>query len=151
MPKKLKKLGWIHGNKARIQTGHKTFDRYCTYLGTGNICGDGQLGGCIRPANEVECNGRLFEHGALRQFDLDPFRKAFPMSSQLLDKIRKATETEPAILYALYHYKGDRMTCHGFILTRGSSQNYRRIWTECTGPTHKSQQVIDWCKDYSST
>lgn len=144
-------LEWENPNKAKIETGHKGFDKFCNCLGTGNIYSDGQAGACIRPKTETECNGRTFPEGALRDFDLAPFRKSLRMPGWVEQKILKDTETEPANLSALFHFRGDHLVVHGFILTKNAAGNHKLLWKTATGPTRKSQDVLDWCAKRIST
>lgn len=139
----MKKLEWIHGNKARIETGHKTFDRYCTCISTGNVIGDGQYSSFIRPRSETECNGFTFPAGACQDFDLQHF-KGLPKS--LRDFI--AQQEKSVILYEFFHEKRGKRVSHGYIITQGNYPNYKLVKMCVTGPTHKSFQVLNWVKDY---
>lgn len=109
-------LEWENPNKPRIETGHKAFDKFCNYLGTGNVFSDGQTGACIRPKNETECNGHTFPEGALRDFDLRAFQN-LQMPAWVKSQVLRDTETEPANLSAIFHCKGDKTVVHGYILT----------------------------------
>lgn len=148
--KKPTPLEWENPNKAKIETGHKAFDKFCNCLGTGNIYSDGQVGVCIRPKSETECNGRTFPEGALRDFDLKPFR-SLGLPHNVALQVLAATETEPANLSALFHYKGDRITMHGYVLTKNTEGNHKLLWKTATGPTKKSRDVVDWCAKRIST
>ena len=143
------KLKWKTPTKPEISTGHKAFDRFCNYLGTANVLSDGQFGACIRPRTGTECNGRSWPPGELRDFDLKPFRTKMPPS--LEKRVLEATETQGANLSMIFHYNKDRMIVHGFILSTGASEGHRLILSKCTGPTRKSQDVIDWVAKRIST
>lgn len=138
-----KKLTWIHGNKARIETGCKTFDRFCTCISTGNVIGDGQSSGYIRSFNETECNGRQWEPGQLRKFDLDAFQ-------QLPRHVRAYVEglEQACILYCFWHEKDERLTIHGYVVTTAKYNDERHLRTFVTGPTYKSHLVMEWVRDY---
>ena len=144
-------LKWVHGNKALIETGHITFDRYCNCIGTGNICSDCQMGACIRPRTETECNGRTWKEGELRDFDLKPFRESLHIPPNVYRRVLEATETEGANLSVFYHYRGSKITVHGYILTKGYEENHKLLWKIPTGPTKKSAEIIDWCAKRVST
>ena len=144
-------LEWENPNKAKIETGHKAFDKFCNCLGTGNIYSDGQTGACIRPSTETECNGRTWKPGELRDFDLKPFRTSHKMPGWVEARILKDTEAEPANLSAIFHCKGDKTIVHGYILTKNASGNHKLLWKTTTGPTGKSQAVIDWVAKRIST
>lgn len=132
-----KQLTWIHGNKARIETAHKGFNRYCVSLCPGNVIGGGQQSSFIRPYAEVECNGRKFPAGELRAFDLAQF-------DNLPQHVESAVkqQTESVILYRLY---SDGVT-HGYILAAGACNGLIRAFP--TGPTWKSRAVLEWCAPY---
>lgn len=149
--KKIPKTGWSHPDKARIETGHKAFDKFCNYLGTGNVIGNGQFSNYIRPENETECNDRIFAAGELRDFDLKPFKNGYKLPDYLEKVVKAHTRTECAILYVLSHYVGKNQTIHGFLLTKGADQNHKLIMQQTTGPTHKSQDVLNWCRSFLST
>ena len=40
---------WVNGNKMKIETGHKTFDRQTNIISTGNIIANTLWGFFIRP------------------------------------------------------------------------------------------------------
>jgi hypothetical protein len=138
-------------NKIKVTTGHKTFDRFCNYLGTGNVVSDGQWGSFIRPETETECNGMVWKPGELRDFDLKPYRESLRMPAHIDRRVLAATETEDAILSAIFHYNGDKRIVHGYILTKNSSGNHKLLWAISTGRSYRSQHVLDWCAQRIST
>jgi len=141
----VKKLEWIHPNKARIETGHKAFDRYCVCLGTGNQWGPGQFSNCIRPRSETKCNGMDFPPGYLNKSDLD----VYPDLPRWLRKRIEDLDI-PTILYQFFHFRNGKKTIHGYLVTAGHSGNHELLIECCMGPTSKSQRVLDWVKDYVS-
>jgi hypothetical protein len=144
----MRKLEWIHGNKARIETGHGEFDRQCTAVMTGNVIGGGQYSNHVRPRLETECNGRENQPGHLRDFDLQHFELPAHVRKAVVD----ATESECAILYRFSHYsyKKHEHVNHGYVLTRGHDRDHALIATFVTGPSAKSRAVIEWVKDFVS-
>ena len=47
----MKEKQWLNGNKMKINTGHKTFDKQTTYITEGNVLAATQYGSHIRPYN----------------------------------------------------------------------------------------------------
>lgn len=147
----MEKLTWLNGNKARIETGHKTFDRQCETLSTGNIWGTCLNGGYIRPRSELECNGRVNPEGHLQDFDLNSF-KGLP------ERIRRfcAAQFQSVILYELRHwgkklpYGERRKVIHAYIVTLGHEGDHKLLQIFMVKNGQKSWNIANWCKDYIS-
>jgi hypothetical protein len=148
----MKKLEWIHRNKAKIETGHKTYDRQCVALMTGNVVGPGQHSSYIRPVSQTRCNEMDFPVGNLRAYDLQAFPGLPPAVLKYLEGCKSQV-----ILYKFSHFTHNPSCSwrrieivHGYVVTLTSNEDHRFLRSFVTGPTNKSWQVIDWCKDYIS-
>jgi hypothetical protein len=112
----LKELEYLSNTRIRIDTGHKTFDRQCDYLDTGNVSGDVQFSWYIRPISETSCNGLSFAPGRLFEFDITTF-KELPSSTR--DWIRNLNRE--IILYEFRHFRRaegkERKFIHGYVVT----------------------------------
>jgi len=134
----MKKIVWVNGNKMLFESAHSTFNRQTNLISTGNIISNTQRGGYVRPYTETECNGFTRPPGHLRDFDLNGWDR---MPGFVRDKVCDLTETEPVILYRFHHYKDD-----GWLVTDGwviTSTDHELLWSTVTGPTWKSESVID--------
>lgn len=117
----MKKIIWDNPNKMHIETGHKGFDKACKCLFTGNAYSDTQSSSFIRAKTNTECNERSFPEGELRNFDLE-CTNFDRIPCNFRDKILEATDTEPAILYKIFHYKDGHQSVHGWILTKTDNE-----------------------------
>ena len=146
----MKKLTWINGNKARIETGHKTFDKQCECLSVGNVMGTCQSSSFIRPWSETECNGKTdYEPGHLQKFDLELFREV-PL--YLRDFIK--TQSKSVILYELRHwikkpYGENQKVIHAYLVTTGDD-DHKLLKIVMRNTSAKSYAIVEWCKDYLS-
>ena len=143
----MKKLTWIHGNKALIETGHKTFDRQCECLSTGNVMGTCQKSWFIRPRSELECNGRVNAPGHLQDFDLGSFKN---LPGHIGDYIKAQSKT--VILYELRHwvkkpYSERQKVVHAYIVT---DYDHKLLRVFNVNRSAKSYAIAEWCKDYIS-
>jgi hypothetical protein len=146
----VKRLEWINGDKAKIETGLKAFDRFCTCIMTGNHIGDGHSSAYVRPWNEIECNGKKdYEPGHLQNFDLKPWRE-HGLPRNVDEYLVAFAKDECVILNKFWHYRRGNKVVHGYIITRGDKHCHRLLAQFCTGPTSKSRDVLNWCRDYVS-
>ena len=127
---------------------HKSFTRASNhptsgYLGRGNVYSDVQSSTYVRPYSQTNCNGMDFVPGRLRDFDLKPFLRHMPI--RLRDEVRIFTQDEPAILYKFFHFRARKRTEHGWLLT---TTDHQLIFQNVTGPTWRSQSVIEACRSY---
>lgn len=157
----MKKIEWINGNKMKIATGHRTFDRQTNIISTGNIIANTETGFYLRPSQETECNGQSFSPGHLQNYDLQSF-------SHLPDHIRKEVKAltdqyHGAILYKFFHYYkpreyyqysrrvyreyGETQYIHGYILTT-TEHHILRIYP--TDYTMKTWGILEECARYVS-
>ena len=66
----MKEKVWDNPNKMHFESPHKTFNRQCALISTGNQIGDVVTSNYIRPFAEVECNGKVNPEGHLQDWDL---------------------------------------------------------------------------------
>ncbi len=126
---------WRDGNHQLFESGHKTFDRQVDCVSTGNVIGHVQLSSHIRPYAETECNGRVWQSGHLRAFDLKNWQLPCHVRQCVLDM----TEINAVWLYEFRHWRGEEKIVHGYVIT-----NYEHDLLDyfITGPTYKSELVI---------
>jgi|CZKV01.1.fsa_nt_gi hypothetical protein len=139
-------------DRYQVATGHKAFDRYCSYITYGNIHADGQYGNFIRAFTETRCNGFTFSPGYLRDSDLRTFKEEFRLPAHVLAAVLRDTHHDGGVLYVFWHgskYSRRGRTVHGYLLT-GRDELYTLRWLKATGPTCKSWNILDWCKDFIS-
>lgn len=112
----LKQIEYVTDNRVRINTGHRTFDQQCEYLGTGNVFGHVQYSRYIRPVSETSCNGLSFAPGHLFDSDVRTFRD---LHSSLLAWLRGLNRS--IILYEFRHFRRsqgiERKYVHGYVVT----------------------------------
>ena len=151
----MKTKEWLNPNHMLINTGHKTFDKQCECLSTGNVYGTCQYSSFIRPRTATECNGFSNPEGHLRDFDLQHFRDGLRSWPYVLQCILEATETQQCILYEIRSWTHDRRSfhankrkiIHGYILT---DTNHKRIKVFITGRSWKSTQIMGVVQEYVS-
>lgn len=129
-----------------IATEHKTFNRQCDYIGTGNVYSNTQTSSYIRSVDTVECNGRISQPGHLRNFDLKQFERLLrPSDRSRVDKYKN----RQIILYVFFHYRKHHLPLfqskpakhiHGIVIT-GDSHELLDRWI--VGPTWKSNDIIE--------
>lgn len=128
-----------------VITGHKTFDRYANYIGSGNVTSNVQFSSYIRPESHMlRPDGVRVPPGSLRDFDLRPFRKA-GLPAFVERAVLNATKHEPAILYRFSHPQQNprRSVVDGYVLTRDDHDLHALIEFWVTGPTHASARIIE--------
>ena len=108
-----KKVEWENPDKMVFESGHKTFDKKCAIIMTGNVYSGTQTSSFVRPLTETKCNGFDFEPGHLRSFDLGNWPH---MPSYVRDEVLRRTGTESVIVYEFFHYVGRKKTTHGWVL-----------------------------------
>lgn len=147
----MKEVTYTANDKVNINTGHKTFDRQCECLMTGNVWGNAQFSSYIRSYDECECNGRVNPCGHLQEFDLGHFKN---VPQHILKSVHAFTHSVPAIFYEFRHWKkvygSKEKVIHGYILTFTDQNNYRLAKKWYCGNGNKSKQIIDTVAEYIS-
>ena len=138
----MKKIEWANPNKMVINTGHKTFDRQCCVVSTGNVIAPTQYSCYVRAQNNTECNGFQFPAGHLRDGDL---KNMDDMPSYVRKYVLSQTEVDKAIVYQFFHYASGKNIIHGYVVTDSAHKLLRKF---VIGPTCKSYSVIDTVTEY---
>ncbi len=141
----MKKVVWRDRNHQLINTGHKTFDRQCDCIFTGNVFGHVQLSSFVRAKTEIHCNGCTNPEGHLRDYDLKHFEN---LPYWVKHRVERETETEPAILYCFRHWSKGKAFVHGYILTKTDKHNHRLIAILRTSSSHKSYTLLQVVSQY---
>jgi len=112
----MKKKVWVNGNKMLFESEHKTFNRQCKLITTGNQIGDVVYSSFVRPYNETECNGFTNPKGHLQEYDLNWLLKDVP--EYVKDWIREYAKTKSVIAYHFfYRNKESRKIDIGYVVT----------------------------------
>lgn len=95
---------------------HKSFAKSVSdRVYTGNTISNGQISSCIRPHTLTECNGRTFNEGELRKFDLNGFKQC-AIPSYIQTKI-KSRPNEHLVLYFFRSWNKRKQVSIGWLLT----------------------------------
>lgn len=139
----MKAKQWSNGNKMLVDSEHKTFNRQCKVISTGNVWSDTQHSGYIRTSDTTECNGHTSEPKSLQRYDLKPFYNYAP--SYIVNRISELVDLHNGgIFYVFFHYNGDTRVFDGAILT---DKNYNHIRSWYVG-NYKQQSIIDTARQY---
>jgi len=147
----MKKIEWENCDKMKIDTSHKTFDRQTNIISTGNIIANTLLGWHVRPFTEVKIGFGQPDRppGYLRDFDLRGFSR---MPSRVRELVKELTQEQSVWVYRLFHYdSNDRRITHGWVVTRswpGQERGYDILLKVYTGPTYKSEYVVNEASEY---
>lgn len=128
-----------------IETGWKAFDTLANKQGifTGNVSGDAQFSGFIRPSSELECNGRTNPPRHLQDFDLAPFIRA-GIPRLTLDAVRARTDAcSGTILYRVQHFRRKERLVHGYVLTAKDGKRLATFTTNAGRQHFKSAAVVE--------
>jgi hypothetical protein len=130
-------------SRSVISTGHVAFDSQTAkgYIGTGNVCSSTQTSSFIRSQKETQCNGYTFPEGQLRSYDLAPFRSV-GLPPVVERAVHAATGDSQIILYRFHHAAGGKEVVHGYVLTHDGARHHELIRSYVTGPTGKSEAII---------
>jgi hypothetical protein len=128
---------WLNPNRMLIETGHKTFDRQCRAILTGQQIGDCVTSAYVRPRSEVKCNGFTFEVGHLQDRDLE-FVGTEACSPALREHIVALTANDSILLYKFFHHSPRRAIVDGYVATRSDHCLLKVV----TGPNYLSSLVI---------
>jgi len=142
----MKKKEWATPNRMLMQSGHRTFDRQTNCISTGNVIANTQISFFIRPFSETKTWAGDRPPGHLQNYDMEKWRE-WGLPRYIDRYITDRARTESVILYRFHHWNGDRRIVHGYIVTRANHVLMRKF---VTGPTWKSQLVIDECAQYVS-
>lgn len=99
-----------NGMKMILHTAFGIFNNQTNYIGSGNVIANTMYGKYIRAINDIECNGRNYEKGYLRNVDLE----TFDLPNELKEYID--TIKEQFVLYQFHYYKNNKQIVIGYIL-----------------------------------
>jgi len=142
----MKEKEWIHPNKMRFESEHKTFNQQVKCISRGNVISDTQLSGCIRPFNEVECNGYTFPPGHLQEHDLYWLNKYLPW--RLKEWIRIHGKDKEFIAYTFFYHHNDKRIFIGYVITSTAEENYKVLAKEYERSNWKTISALDECIKY---
>lgn len=138
----MKKIEWINGNKMKVESGNKTFDRKCVCISTGNVIGPTQTSYYIRSCNDtINSVKQECPVGHLRNYDINQFRN---LPNRIHSWFEEHKEKE-VILYNFFHYNKDLKINHGYIIT---DENNHFLYAYRVGTTYKSLLVLYECVKY---
>ena len=106
------------GSRIIINSGYKTFDNYIVCISRGNVLGGGQTSFYIRPYNEITCNGKTFEKGYLRDYDLSMFSG---LDYDVKEYVKNITANQGCVLYKFYTYKYGIENIVGYIVEQNDN------------------------------
>lgn len=125
----MKKHTWDNPNKMHFESPHKTFNRQCRCITTGNQVGDVVYSNYVRPYGETECNGFTRLPGHLQNYDLTKNIVAGTLPYDIREQVRKLTHDRGGIIYNFHHWNGDRRIDDGFVLTtRHDDYKLMEVW-----------------------
>ena len=130
-------------------TGHVKFDQMVkkSPIGIGNIFGDLQTSGFLRPVNDTSRpDGAQVQLGELHEFDLK-FCGAAGLAPVLLKDIRRLSLDRQTCFYH-FHTPSKRngqfiRITHGYLLLSDEGES---LWERQEGTQGKSRAVFDACK-----
>jgi hypothetical protein len=125
------------GNHMVFDSPHKGFNKQVDGISSGNVMGDVQLSGFVRPYNATECNGFTNPKGHLQEYDLNWLLKSFP--NYVKNYVRENAKDKNVIGYEFRHWVGDKKVVHGYVVT-DANHKLMKAWYS---PNEKSRAVVD--------
>ena len=126
------------GSRIIIDSGYKTFDNYIVCISRGNAIGGGQTSFYIRPYNEITCNGKTFEKGHLRNYDLSMFNG---LNGAVRKYVEEITTNQSCILYEYYTSKNGNYNRVGYIVEQNG--NFK-IFNDSYYSKNKKQKCLEF-------
>lgn len=129
-----------------IHTGHRTFDRHCDLVTTGNVISTVQYSSYIRPIHETCCNAQAFPAGQLTAFDLKPFGR---LPAGIQDVLAAVIPTQPVILYQFHHPRSPgRRLIDGYVVTDVHHHFLAMVATNPRGGRRILETVAPYVSDW---
>lgn len=130
-----------------IETENKTFNRQTRVITHGNVIAPTMFSSYIRSPKETECNNSTYPEWYLFKTDMKPFEERLRLNQSLVNYVAHEAlkRDKSVILYAFFHWKGQKRIIHGFILT---DWDYKHIETFYANNRRKSISVLRECKKY---
>lgn len=138
----MKKHVWDNDNKMHFESPHKTFNRQCTLITTGNHIGNVVYSNYIRSYHKTECNGFTNAPGHLQNWDLTKNIVANVLPDYIRDQVRQLTHDEGGIIYNFHHWNGERRIDDGFVLTT-RDENYQLIKVWHVNTNWRARAAVD--------
>lgn len=125
----MKTKTWDNPNRMHFESPHKTFNRQCRYITTGNQIGDIVYSNYVRPYGETECNGFTNPPGHLQNYDLTKNIVAGTLPYHIREKVRELTRDTGGIIYNFHHWNDGKRIDDGFVLTtRHDDYKLIKVW-----------------------
>ncbi len=122
----MKKKIWETPNKMKFESLHKTFNKQCMLIITGNQIGNVVYSNYVRSYYETESNGHTFPEGHLQNYDLTENVVGDVLPSDIREEIRELTRNDGGIVYHFHHWNGDKRIDDGIVLTSNDCKLRRR-------------------------
>lgn len=140
----MKKIKWINPNRMEFNSPHKSFNRQCRYITTGNHIGDIVISNFIRPFNKTKCNGFKFPKGHLQDFDLKIYND-YGMPYYVGRYIKNNGKSQTFILYWIKHFIKNKRITDAYILT---TDKYKHVQTWYINRDWRMQEAVRMLKEY---
>lgn len=143
----MKEKVWDSPNKMRFDSPHKTFNKQCSLITTGNQIGNVVFSNFVRPFSEVECNSVTFEPGHLQNYDLTKNIISNTLPQDIREEIRKLTHDNGGIAYNFHHWSGNKRIDDGIVLT---TKDYKlvKVWYLAKSWYWRSRWAVDEAVKY---
>lgn len=141
----MKKHTWDNPDKMHFESPHKTFNRQCRLITTGNQIGDVVYSNYVRPYGETECNGFTNPPGHLQNYDLA--KNIVTLPHHIREEVRKLTHNEGGIIYNFHHWNNGRRIDDGFVLT-SRHDDYRLIEVWYASQDWRARTAVDEAVKY---
>lgn len=128
-----------------FESEHKTFNKQCDCVATGNVWGNVQYSRYIRPIKETRCNGIDFAEGHLYELDVAPFKRL--INHYHLRYATDLLKENGGILYVFSHISGASRIIDGLIAT---DRQHNHLVTVQIARGYKVSTVLNEARKYIS-
>ena len=143
----MKEILWDDPNKMHFESPHKTFNKQCSLISTGNQIGNVVHSNYVRPYCEVECNGSIRPPGHLQNYDLS--RSMVGVVPQYIaNVVRELGKKMELILYNFHHWIGDKRIDDGWVLTTDHNNGYKLLRTWYVNHDWQAEAAVDEAVKY---
>lgn len=145
----MKEKTWDNPNKMHFDSPHKTFNKQCTLISTGNQIGNVVYSNYIRPYGETECNGFTNPPGHLQDWDLTK-NIVVKLPYNIREQVRNLTHDNGGIIYDFHHWNGgmgsfSKKIVDGFVLT---TKDYKLIKVWYVNRDWRARAAVDEAVKY---
>ncbi len=141
----MKKHQWVNPNKMLFESEHKTFNKQCDCITTGNVWGNVQYSSYIRSVKETKCNGMDFTEGHLYEFDIAPFKRL--INDYHLRYATDLLKERGGILYMFSHISNGDRIIDGLVAT---DRQYNHLVTVQIAKGYKVSTILNEARKYIS-